>query len=195
MFKVLVFCLLFTMGVSLQAEDNAQTHKELHSILVGLENSINAQKYSELAQYFDKNLRVTTINQEVITSQDQIEKYFNGWFGKGKFLASLKIKLKADDLTKLYDNNHFGVVTGSGDESYILSDGRSFDMKTRWTATVVKETDGDWKILTLHIGTNFLDNPLLSAAKKSALYIGFAGVVVGLLLGLLLGFILRRIRK
>ena len=50
---------------------------------------------------------------------------------------------------------------------YVLSDRRSFDMVTRWTATVIKDADGKWLILTLHIDTNFLDNPILRVAESA----------------------------
>lgn len=192
MFKILMLCFLLMTGVSLQAQDEAEIHKELRSLVNGIEDSINSQNYSDLKKFFDKDFMATPINQEVITTYDGIDKYFNSWFGKGKYLASLKIKLEPDELTKLYNNNTFGIVKGSGDESYILTDGRTFDIKTRWTATVIKEKDGSWKILTLHLGTNFLDNPILSVAEKSAKYTGLAGIVFGLIIGLLIGYFWRR---
>lgn len=192
MFKTFIFSLLLILSLSLHAEENVQIHNELRTMIHGLEDSINAKKYGELAQYFDTDFTVTAINQEVINSPQGIENFFESWFGPTKMIANLKIKLTADAMTKLYDNNRFGIVTGSGDEAYILSDGRTFDMKTRWSATVIQKADGSWKILTLHIGTNFLDNPLLNAVESSTMYIGIAGVVFGLLVGLLIGFLIFR---
>jgi hypothetical protein len=191
MYKVLVFSFLLVMGVSLQAQNELETHKELRSLLDGIEESINSQKYGELSHFFHENLCVTTSNQEVITSYKGIDEYFNRWFGEDGYLATLKIKLKADELTELY-NNSFGIVKGSGDEFYTLSDGRTFDMKTRWTATVIKDKNGKWSILSLHLGTNFLDNPILHVAEKSMLYAGIAGTVIGLGFGLLIGILWRR---
>jgi hypothetical protein len=84
-----------------------------------------------------------------------------------------------------------GIVRGSGSEFYELADGRTYPMETRWTATVIKGDDGKWRILSLHIGTNFLDNALLSAAvataKSYVLTAAGIGVAIGLILGLLLG--------
>jgi hypothetical protein len=68
-------------------------------------------------------------------------------------------------------------------------------MKTRWTATVIKDTDGKWRILTLHIGTDFLDNPILAVAEDSAKFIGAAGGAVGLVFGLLIMFMLGRRKR
>jgi hypothetical protein len=189
MYKILLFSFLLVMGVSLQAQNEVETHKELRSLLNGIEDSINTQKYDELSQFFHKNLRVTTINQEVISSPSEINTYFTRWFGEEGYLASLKIKLEADALTEFYSNNSYGIVRGFGEESYILSDGRTFDMKTRWTATVTKDDTNKWVILSLHIGTDFLDNPILHVAENSMLYTGMAGSVVGLIIGLLIGFL------
>ena len=96
--------------------------------------------------------------------------------------------LEADALTEFYADKTFGVVRGSGKEDYVLSDKRFFPMETRWTATVSKDSDGQWRILSLHIGTNFLDNPILSMAENSAKYFAAGGAAVGLLLGLAFGF-------
>ncbi len=86
-------------------------------------------------------------------------------------------------------------LTGSGVEDYILADGRKFRMNTRWTATVIKDTDGKWKILTLHLGTNFLDNPILAKAEASLMTFAGAGLVLGTLIGCLVMFMLGRRKK
>ena len=189
MYKILIISFLLVTGVTLQAQSEVEIHKELRLLVSGIEDSVNTKKYNQLSQYFHKNLRVTTINQENISSPDEIEKYFNRWFGEEGFLKSLHMNLDADTLTEFYDNYSYGIVRGSGKESYILSDGRTFDMKTRWTATVTKNDTNQWVILSLHIGTDFLDNPVLHVAENSLMYTGIAGSLIGLLLGLLIGFL------
>ena len=182
------FLLAFAPTLAAQEADLA-THEELRDVLSGLEQAVNAEAYGDLAQYFHENLLITTINQEVISTRAEIEPYFDKWFGPGGFLKTLKMSLEADELTEFYADNMIGIVRGSGDEDYILSDTRAFPMKTRWTATVIKGTDGKWRILTLHIGTNFLDNPLLSAAEDLAKYFAAGGAIAGLLLAWLIGFV------
>ena len=70
-----------------------------------------------------------------------------------------------------------------------------FPMKTRWTATVIKDTDGKWRILALHIGTNFLDNPLLTEVEDAVKSYMIRGAIGGVVVGLILGFLLGRRRK
>ena len=196
MFKRNVALLLLLISPALAAQETDQAiHEELRSVLNGIQQAVNAEEYGNLAQYFHENLTITTINQEVISTRAGIEPYFDKWFGPGGYLKTLKMSLEADDLTEFYADKTFGIVRGSGEEDYVLSDSRSFPMKTRWTATVINDTDGKWRILTLHIGTDFLDNPILAVAEESTKYFGIAGAAAGLVFGILLMFLLGRRKR
>lgn len=193
--------LIFVMSISISSMANAGNgtdqaiHEELRALLQGVEKAVNEERYNDLAPFFHENLRVTTINQEFISSREEIGRYFDRWFGPGGYLKKVDMKLNADAETELYANKTLGIVQGSGDESYILSDKRHYDMKTRWTATVIKDTDGMWRILSLHIGTNFLDNPILSEAEGALLYFTVGGLLAGIILALIISFVRRRFSK
>ena len=194
--RIMVTSLLLIIAPVLAAQEpDHDIHEELRGLLTGIETAIDSEAYGDLAQYFHEDLRITTINQEVMSSRADIEPYFEFWFGEGGYLKKLDMKLEADALTEFYADKTIGIVRGSGAEDYVLSDTRFFAMKTRWTATVIKDTDGKWRILTLHIGTNFLDNPILSMAEGSVKNVGMGGAVIGLVLGLLIGFFLWRRKK
>ncbi len=197
--KLLVIACLLVSSISFAAteEPNHAIHQELRGLLQGIETAINTEKYGDLKQYFDEKLKVTTINQNVITTPEGIDAYFKEWFGQGGYLKKLEIKLTPDALTELYGdptNPTWGLVYGGGIENYQLSDGRFLPMKTRWTATVVKEADGKWRILALHIGANFYDNPIFAAVKDSTKYYAAGGLAAGLLLGVF-GMVLLRRKK
>lgn len=192
--RLLALLILLFCNLPLLAEEaNHADHEELRAILRGVEEAINAEKYSDLAPFFHEHLRVTTVNQQIITTPAGLEPYFKDWIGPEKYVKKLVMKLTADDLTEFYgtDDSRFGVVRGSGTEDYALKDGRHLDMKTRWTATVVKE-QGNWKILALHIGANFYDNPIVSQFQKANTTYGLAGVALGLVLGVGVTLVLRR---
>jgi len=199
MFKGLLFTFLMLIGMSAFAaaeESDHAIHEELRHLLQGVEQAINTEKYTELEPYFHEKLRATPINQEVISSRPEIVAYFNKWFGPGGYLKKVHISLIPDALTELYGNNTFGIIRGSGEENYILADDRHFDMKTRWTATVIKDTDEKWRILSLHIATNFLDNPILNKAESSLVYFAGGGLVTGFILGcLVIWFLMGRRKK
>ncbi len=199
MLKSLLLVVFLLINSSVFAADevpNQAIHEELRGLLQGIETAVNTEKYGDLKPYFDEKLHVTTINQNVITTPDGIDAYFKEWFGPGGYLKKLDIKLNADALTQLYGdpaNPSWGLVYGSGIENYQLTDGRYLPMKTRWTATVTKGADGKWRILALHIGANFYDNPIFQAVKDSTKYYAAGGLLVGLLLGALgMGFLRRK---
>jgi hypothetical protein len=194
-FILTLFLVLASMAALPAEEADHAIHEELRALLQGIQQAINAEKYSELEPYFHENLRVTTINQEVISERSEITDYFERWFGTGGYLRTLEITLTADDTTELYGDKTFGIVRGTGEEKYVLSDGRAFDMITRWTATVIKDTNGQWLILALHIGTNFLDNPILSVAESALMTFAAGGALAGLVLGLLISFFYMRRKK
>ena len=198
MLKQWLMVILLLLSTSVYAADdvpNQAIHAELRGLLLGIETAVNTEKYGDLKNYFDEKLHVTTINQNVISTPEGIDAYFKEWFGKGGYLKKLDLKLNADALTHLYPdpaNPSWGLVYGSGVENYQLSDGRFLPMKTRWTATVIKEPNGQWRILALHLGANFYDNPIFNAVKDANKYYAAGGLVVGLLLGAILMLFLRR---
>jgi hypothetical protein len=191
---ITLFILSFLSLAATAEEPNHEIHEQLRALLQGVERAVNEQRYHDLAPYFHENPRVTTINQEIISSHDEIGAYFERWFGAEGFLKKVEMKLVADDLTELYVDNNIGVVRGSGQEDYTLSDNRHFEMLTRWTATVIRSDDGSWRILTLHIGTNFLDNPVLSKAENALIYIAIGSFIAGLVVMLILSMV-RQKRK
>ena len=193
---VLSILLTFTFGVNtITAEENSKIHNELRALVKGIENAVNTKHYGELKQYFHKDLRVTTVNQNTITTLEGIATYFEDWFGEDGYLISLKMALNPDALTELYAKKTMGVVSGSGIEKYKLKDGRDLDLKTRWTATVIKDIDGKWRILSLHIGTNFYDNAIYNEMSKQLKKWGIIAALLALLIGLSLGYWFRGRKK
>jgi len=191
--KVLLITLFaLSLGIStLAGEEDSTIHNELRSLIKGIEIAVNTKKYEDLKQYFHKDLRVTTVNQNTITTHEGIETYFDEWFCEGGYLVSLKMALNPDALTELYTNKTMGIVSGSGVEKYKLTDGRDLDLKTRWTATVIKDVDSKWRILSLHLGTNFYDNAIFHEMSEQLKKWGMIGATLALLFGLLLGYWLR----
>jgi ketosteroid isomerase-like protein len=189
---ILILTTAFTQDKPAEKEADHEVHQELRGLLSGIEKALNDGNYEGIAPFFHKDLRITTITQETITSREGIGKYFGKHFGPDRFLKSIKVSFEADELTQLYGNDTYGIVRGHGSEYYYLSDGREYDMKIRWTATVIKDTDGKWRLLTFHSGTDFLSNPILNEAKNSIKYTIGGGLLGGALLGCLLMWLLMR---
>jgi ketosteroid isomerase-like protein len=190
--SLLIACLFLTLPLYAAEEADHEIHQELRGILTTVQTAINSGNYDAMLPVLSKDIRATTITQEVMSGHEQVSAYFKHWFGPGGFLKKLDMTFTADALTELSPDKTWGVVRGSGMERYTLADGRQYDMPTRWTATVVKEADGKWRLRTIHFGTNFLDNPILTEAKRAVVKYAAVAGGVGLVLGLLLGFLLGR---
>lgn len=188
--RKLLACLLFALPVLAQEADH-EIHQELRAVLATVQNAINSGNYDAMLPVISENVRATTITQEVMSNRAEVSAYFKKWFGPGGFLKHLDMHFNADALTELSPDKTWGLVRGSGLENYTLADSRKYPMKTRWTAVLVKEADGKWRIRAIHIGTNFLDNPILddakSTAKRYVLIAAAAGVAFGLILGFAFG--------
>lgn len=184
--------LLISLPVLAAEEADHEIHQELRGILGTVQNAVNSGNYDAMLPVLSKDIEATTITQEVMSGHQEVSAYFKKWFGPGGYLKKLQMKFTADALTELSADKTWGVVRGSAIESYTLSDGRTYDMKSRWTATVVKEADGKWRLRTIHFGTNFLDNPILDAAKQAVVKYAAASGGIGLVVGGLLGFLLAR---
>jgi len=188
--RKLLACLLFTFPLFAQEADH-EIHQELRAVLTTVQNAINSGNYDAMLPVISDSVRATTITQEVMSNRADVSAYFRRWFGQGGFLKKLDMHLNADALTELSPDKTWGLVRGSGIENYTLADGRQYPMKTRWTAVLIKEADGKWRLRAIHIGANFLDNPILDDAKSAvvryASIAGVAGIVIGVLIGFLFG--------
>lgn len=176
---------------ALAQEPDHEIHEELRTLLKQAEAAINAGNYAALEAVVTATPRITPIDQGTIATRAGVTEYFAKLFGPGKRLKSLNIKFTPDELTALSPDKTWGLVWGKGSEDYVLNDGRHYVIPTRWTAVVVKDTDGKWRIRSMHIGTNFLDNPILTeveaAIPRYAAFAALAALVVGLGLGFWLG--------
>lgn len=98
-------------------------------------------------------------------------------------------------------HNDVGLSYGNMNDRYVLNDGRSFALNSRFTVTVFrspdgpKETDG-WMIRSFHSSADAFDNPVISMVAKGVFWrAGVGGVVVGLIVGSILGVSLARRHK
>lgn len=197
MFKrILLVIAMIGAALSAQADEpDHAIHEELRGVLRLLESAINSGDFDKMLPVISKQVRATPVNQEFLVSPAEVSAYFKKWFGPGGYLKKLEIKLEADALTELSPDKSWGIVRGKGIEKYILSDGRHYELHTRWTATMVKEEDGRWRIRAIHIGTDFLNNPILAEAEGAISKVGIAGALGGLVIGGFAGWFIRRKKK
>jgi ketosteroid isomerase-like protein len=185
--------LLSATAAPAQEGSQAADHDALRKIKAGVLNAINTRNLRGLDAIVHKPFVVTVITQDTFTDAGALQAYYDALFTRSVLrMKKVTMGAEADELSQIYTGT-FAVARGSTSEVYEMADGRRFDMKGRWTATAIKD-GGQWKLLALHDGTNFLDNPVLTAVEKSTLPFGLGGLAVGLVLGLIAGFLAGRRR-
>jgi ketosteroid isomerase-like protein len=178
------------------ADDNHQAdHVALRALRERVVTALGNQDMKTLTSCFATNFAFTTVTQDVLTNETQVQEFFDRMFhGDGALITSLKTEPKADILTRFLSDN-VGVCYGTSKDTYTMKSGEVVEMNVRWSATVVKE-NGEWKVSIAHVGTDFLNNPVLDRVtsfwKKAVCATGSAGIVMGGIIGWILG---RRGRK
>jgi len=97
-------------------------------------------------------------------------------------------------------HNDVGLSYGYMNDKYVLTDGQSFSLNSRFTVTLLKSPDGPaetegWMIRSFHSSADTFDNAILElAARRAFQRAGIGGLAVGTLLGLALSALLFRRR-
>jgi hypothetical protein len=191
----IAFCVLLA-GRPLLAQPASQAadHEALRKLKTDVVNAINTRDVQRIDTLLNKPFMSTLITQDSFNDVARLKAYFDDLFTRRILrINKLTMEAEADEPAQIYTGT-FAVARGSTKEVYELGDGRTFTIPGRWTATTIK-SGGQWKILAVHTGVNFIDNPVLTAIEKSTLYFAAGGVAVGLVIGFLAGFFVRRKRR
>jgi ketosteroid isomerase-like protein len=169
-----------------KADKEDPAHEELRALRRDLTDAVNKNDLERLLSFLDSDVVVTWQNGEVSRKPEGVRAYYDRMMkGDKRIVESITIDPSADDLTHLYGDT--GVAYGSSKDHFKLTDGKDFEVLTRWSGTVVKK-DGQWKIVSFHASANMFDNPVLSIAiRRTALWTGVLAGLMGLGLGFLLG--------
>lgn len=188
---VLLLSLLFSTPCFANAVGTEADHEALRKLKGNAVEAVNNRDYVAMQKFLHQPFMTTLITQDSFTDTGKLKDYFESLFTR-EFLKMKKasIAAEADDLSQIYEGT-FAVTKGSTKEHYELADGRSFDIDGRWTAVSIKDK-GEWKLLAVHTGTNFLDNPVLNAIENSVIWFGAGGALAGLIVGFAAGWLVKR---
>jgi ketosteroid isomerase-like protein len=170
----------------------AALHDELRALKDRAVAAVNKRDPDALMKELDPDITFTAMNNEVVHGIDQAKAYYQKMLvGSGRILEDMSLKVEADDLTRLYENNTIGIASGTSTAHFKLMTGTEFDVPLRWSATLHRAND-KWSILSIHFSANVFDNPVLDALKWSTKWIAIGTGVVAIVIGFLLG---RRSRR
>jgi ketosteroid isomerase-like protein len=162
------------------------THNELRALRDGLLAAMRQGDIERELTYLHPNVVVTWHNAEVSRGRDGVRAYLDRMLkGPNKVVASYGADVNVDELTILYGGDT-GISFGSAVEHFKMTNGRTFDLPARWSATLVKD-GGRWLVASLHSSDNLFDNPLLNLTRRAAVIAGLAGILAGLIVGILIG--------
>jgi len=186
MLSVLLSAPSFADNTGTQAD-----HDALRKLKTDAVEAVNKRDYSEMQKFLHQPFMTTLVTQDNFSDVGKLKDYYESLFTRDTLkMKTVSIAAEADDLSQIYEGT-FAVNKGSTKEHYELADGRKFDLDGRWTAVSIKD-NGEWKLLAVHLGTNFLDNPVLNAIEKSVFWFGAGGAAGGLLIGFAAGWFFRR---
>jgi hypothetical protein len=184
------------LGRPLLAQNASQAadHEALRKLKTDVITAINTRNVQSMDTLLHKPFMSTLITQDSFTDIERLKAYFDGLFTRSVLrINKITMEAEPDEQAQIYTGT-FAVARGGTKEVYELGDGRTYTIPGRWTATTIKD-NGQWKVLAVHTGVNFIDNPVMTAVEKSTLYFGAGGVALGAVVGFLLGFLIRRKRR
>lgn len=190
----LVLSMLLASPSFADTQENQTDHDALRKLKADAVTAVNNRDYVAMQKFMHQPFMATLVTQDNFTDFGKLKNHIENLYTRDFLrINEFSIAAEADDLSQIYQGT-FALTKGSTKEHYKMADGHSFDLDGRWTAVSIKD-NGEWKLLAVHTGTNFLDNPVLSAIEKSVVWVGVAGAVGGLILGFVAGWFFRRGRE
>ena len=184
----------FALSLSCRAaatDPREADHEALRALRDRLVVAMGKQDMKEIRACFAKDFAFTTVTQELITGEAQLAAFYEKMFNPNTgIVSSMKSEPQADILTRFVDGNT-GICHGTAKDTYTMKSGEVVTMQLRWSATVVKE-DGAWKIAVAHVGTNFIENPVIDRVVRGARRFGLFGLIAGALTGFAIGWLVFR---
>ncbi len=181
--KRMTFLVVFLFATALVASPQEEAdHEELRAMMRTATQALNAHQIDALAPLMARDFVITTVDGQVFRNLAQFKGYIDGLYGTQ--VQKIEFRPEAAELTKFISADT-GLSWGKSTDTYTFKNGNARTMTSHWTATVQRQ-DGHWKLASLHISANVLDNPVIEAAKRYAWMAAGAALVVGLILGFVL---------
>jgi ketosteroid isomerase-like protein len=162
-------------------------HNELRALRDDLLDAVEKKDIDRMLSHFTDNVVITVQNGETLQGHDAVRAFHERMSGGDEpQVELLNSDFEVDDLSTLYGDNT-AIASGYMDDHFKLKSGMSFDLKSRWTATLLKPAD-QWKVAAFHISTNMFDNGVSRLQIQwASIKMGGIGLAIGLLCGTFAG--------
>jgi len=180
--------LLWPLSMTAQPDLHHDDREALKKILGEVEKAINAQDIEGMIAQMHPNCTVTWWNAEISRGHEEIRAYYRKMVqDKGRIISKYTTEAKLGAHARFVGSGaDVALADGTMEDEFFPVIRGPFKLSSRWSSTVAK-TDGQWKIVSLHLSSNVFTNPLIAELTRALTYAGGAGLVVGGLAGWLLG--------
>jgi len=171
-----------------QPASHQEDRKALLKILSAVENAINAQDIEGILAQMSPDCTVTWWNAEISRGHNDIRAYYRRMVkDDGRIINKYTTQAKLGDHARFVGSaGDVALADGSMEDEFFPIIRGPFKLNSRWSATAAK-SDGEWKIVNLHLSSNVFTNPLITELTRALWYAGVGGVVIGGLAGWFLG--------
>jgi ketosteroid isomerase-like protein len=167
---------------SAKDKDKEAVHNELRAFKAKLIDAVKSGDVDKQLDCVTDDVVTTWQNGKVFRGKANLKELMKNKGIEQSFFRGYSQEPEPTELTILYNGDMTGISYGTSVARYSIV-GAEIELKNHWSATVVKESDGNWRIAQYHVSADIQDNPLLSAAKASIYWVGGIALVVGLLAG------------
>lgn len=156
-------------------------HEELRAMMKAVTAALNSHTFDGLDPFFGEKCYITTLDGQTFNNGGEFKTYLQKLYATA--VRKIEFHPEADELT-WFLNDDTALSRGSSVDTYTFVDGDVRTMKSRWSATLHRES-GRWKVVSLHISANVLDNPVVASLHRLTWIVGIAALVAGLVIGFL----------
>jgi ketosteroid isomerase-like protein len=171
----------------------------LNHLRAALKDAYNRGDVEAMTRYLHPDAVIIFPDGSVLKGRDAFREYYNRML---KAPGHRVVSYSADPVVESRTvHNDVGLSYGYMHDKYVLNDGKTFSLDSRFSVTVFKSPDGPadsdgWMIRSFHSSADAFDNPVLSmVARGTFLSAGLGGLVIGILLGVALGALLFRRKR
>ena len=158
--------LVFMSSMAMQAQESAQAadHDALRKIKADVLNAINTRNLQGIDNIVHKPFVATVITQDSFTDTAALQNYYEELFTRNLLRMRVHVEAEADELSR---STPALPLPRNDDEAYsyrrpALRHARTLDRHRH-------QGRRRGKLLAIHDGTNFLDNPVLERSKEHRL--------------------------
>ena len=185
---LLVFTLAHRAGAQTSVDLSADDQKQIEALREGIVKAFNAHDVDGMMRYVQPDVIVVWQNAEVNNGQQAVRDFYNRMIVQG-VVKSVSFNPTVES-RECHEN--ICISYGNLQDEFTLKDGTVLPLHSHFSTALIK-TGGTWKLASFHASTNVFDNPVVhQTARKTGIYAGVGGLLLGFILGLIL---VRRPRK